>query len=1594
MMMSDTPDNPHNFDPAVGDRSPDRLRASMMTDEQLAMVATTWDTVRTSETPVADLRAAMDGSGLFDFSGGETDNLALRTIALTAKDTLELRHGSTRAEEARAIVDAAEGKVTPDEIRKALNDLLGETSVKDMSDEDINTLVADARAALTFLDTSHERISNRELADQVSDLLDGQLVVNDSDQVLYGTGATANGENVAGRHVSASQLHAIAANADQIRSGLSGRGTPDTSPASPDDTPAAVADTEPSITSHDTSSTTPEAQGPLVLTFIDETHDAISAARDAAEARRRNELAEGGDNLKGKVKRFFRNMWKGENGIAGAYYLEKYKREALAQIEQENDVLALESSDTEARTRAQVATIERFQSEYDESIHSEADERREKIEGDSEFALAMKDLIRRYASGEITDPEALKAEQGRALEQLAKDGNMNLIGEGKVRLDNLLAIAEQVKAIADNEDSINRMLEGMKLYNAEARTNARTESNLSKSEKLIDRLQRSGRGLGGIVGPETIGTAAAVALGIARFGRGTLLHAAGVTVAPGVLGGAFAAMREGKRVKEERTLHAREMAQGKRYDTGKRRDALEDTRYETEDAQSLTIQLESLLGEGEALAPEAVQSAYEAIASIEARIRMSDKRKIDLVSYSSVVDMPQERRQLDEARALAKVRLASHMGDLPDAFRTQFNITDSQPIDEALSGYTNAVVELDTDIDAKDKAFRKLRARRVVIAGAVGFGTSLVIGLGAQEALAFVSPSYDGLAEHIVHGDSPSENGRQTLLEGMFNGSSAHTEHITPSTTYDSYAMGSHQNALELPSDYHAVTTSNGTITVEGPKGFAPVEGLTLEKDGSLSPQSLELLKSHNISVADTGAMVKGETPVTQDMTPKQYNTLHSGDTKHVTRDFHYDNNTERPDANERKLWWGGKDGKGVGENGNVQMSVAQMTGGGSSHDTNNVAWSQAAHDGKLKLAVSASRDTQSQVYFVDVKSDGTIDIPKDNPSSKFFSVDKSGQVQFNGAYAEVVEVRGVTDGVTHIAPLATEVGNDSLTKIPDTFPKPTQTYVPHVKLTPPAIEHAVQGRTIEGFGMPGFVPRRPLERLAQNRAENAYNNYGYGYDMDGVGSEEEIARFAKERSPRLKTDPEAKLQAKEELDWFTSQLEARHGADYIAKLDQAIQNSDELREMSGNVEAIVTVPVAAAQEADTIYETLSLYGQQNDESLGKSLVLLNLNWLNTAMADPERRKKIEKARQEIQRARNDFPGLKIAVCENEYNAEEVNKTGGVIGYVAADLANAALLAVQRRMQSGAMNADHEVLIIRNDADPEGLSHNYLGSYQQALHDPKNESIDVFKGVTRFGVKWAKKYPGFAIASNFAAGLSILLSSRGLPATGGANFAIKASTLAAVGGLGDMEWTGAGSDDGAIGRRIRTARFGIGVIPRSAMSAENKYKMAAHVAGATVDTNPARLIPYHLEGRPYSDAWSGDFVDGEGGYRERLAGKAVTPDGRSEIAGNWVREFEAIEATITSELRWNGVDDSRRMLALFFSGVPGAYTVNGRGRNVRFRFTAAGKQYIKERISKETDGTKGHYGDKLRRVLYGVQSPNGRQSVSTSPALVQPMTTR
>ena len=107
---------------------------------------------------------------------------------------------------------------------------------------------------------------------------------------------------------------------------------------------------------------------------------------------------------------------------------------------------------------------------------------------------------------------------------------------------------------------------------------------------------------------------------------------------------------------------------------------------------------------------------------------------------------------------------------------------------------------------------------------------------------------------------------------------------------------------------------------------------------------------------------------------------------------------------------------------------------------------------------------------------------------------------------------------------------------------------------------------------------------------------------------------------------------------------------------------------------------MAAVSESENIYNTLSLFAQQDNADIEKSLILLNVNWLDEARSDPEKAANILRTMAEIDRARKDFPHLRIATIEREYNRESVERTGGVIGYVAQDLQSAPLLWLQQQI--------------------------------------------------------------------------------------------------------------------------------------------------------------------------------------------------------------------------------------------------------------------------------------------------------------------------
>lgn len=1009
---------------------------------------------------------------------------------------------------------------------------------------------------------------------------------------------------------------------------------------------------------------------PLVVAVVDQTHDVEAAAKDYAETRLREESEAAREA--GRIKGFLHRVWRGENGIATKYFFNKYVEEAKQRAEEEG-LTALYTDNVALRNAAMGATIARFTSEYDESIHEAAGEHRQELTEDSPFGLAVKKLIENYVEGDSEDwsEEAFREAQSRIVRQLNQYGDGdNLVGEGKVRIDNIWQIAQAVKESVDHGESLDRVLQGMKIYTGESRSGVRTEAHQSKIDKTIERLQKSK--IGSLVGPETVSLGAAIATGLFRVGRGSLARAAGVTGIPGLLGGVFAGMRENKRLKEERAIHAREVAQGQEFEDKGRRAEIEKTRYETVAAKELIGSLEEFIDK-EDLSPEELQQGYESIVNAMSRVYASDKLQADFISYSSVTEVESERFNLDVAIARAKVKLKGRLGDLPEELVADLGIDKDGTVDDAIYKSTDVLYSLMDDRSKKDEAFKKLKRRRVAAAAATGAVTGFTIGLASQEALAFFNSGYDGLLENALTGEGGGD--RQTLLAGIFHGESYSSETIVSAGDYTSYDVGGSQGSINLPDNYQLAYNPDGTANIIDPNGSIFAENISFEADGSLSQSSQELLQEKGAIVEDLSAVVSSQESIVQDLSVDEYLGHHQSELTNITRDFWYDNDTASVfDNNELGLHWGSQ-----GNDGSIRLSISNMTDYGSYHGFDSASWPDEAQGGTLKFAVSASIDSQDRVFMVDIAPDGSIDIPYDSPVANLFSVDEYGQVEFNGAYGEVVAIQDVdADGITHVAPLATMEGNNSISTISTTVEVLTDKNVPKFQITPPPIETIVNTtQAVEGFGGPAAVTRRPLERL--NKKEDPFR-YSYGSRRDLAQMRKWIADMGGPHTRKQIEDVSGKkhwVEADGSPVMRSVERERESIASYLN--DEFSDNPEYERKVAAvasslgsmNNDCRVSVNIPAWMEEDNLSRLLNQYIDQVDnkgDSLDRSLFEINI-LVNRRKGTPEDKsvKVIENFIEEYTRR---YDGVRPVVhyANVEMEPEEAN-----IGFVRKLLTDAVL---------------------------------------------------------------------------------------------------------------------------------------------------------------------------------------------------------------------------------------------------------------------------------------------------------------------------------
>ncbi len=491
------------------------------------------------------------------------------------------------------------------------------------------------------------------------------------------------------------------------------------------------------------------------------------------------------------------------------------------------------------------------------------------------------------------------------------------------------------------------------------------------------------------------------------------------------------------------------------------------------------------------------------------------------------------------------------------------------------------------------------------------------------------------------------------------------------------------------------------------------------------------------------------------------------------------------------------------------------------------------------------------------------------------------------------------------------------------------------LKLTPPHIKELVPPNNNETIFTPkpaemleappaipfDFAPRHPLDRSGPGEPRDRDTVYGgpYAYEQLSPATQE----FYRQRlSERLRNNPNANLNAEEEIpDYF-----ARQSPEYMAQLEQYL-NQEGMREpMSDNCDAIACIPVYSLGEGKVIQNALEQYLLQVDKTRNNQAIdpskfelILFMNYPKPKLAEIENGlgKPITDGAETRVRSGNPeqydteevvkqfqaaHPELNIRIMKQEFPERPV------WGKIIKPAYDAALLRAMRR--SNPVHKDP--VIITNDIDVVDMSPTYMRDILQTMDlneisSDRNTSVRKLDGIVGkidMPNHGYEKMPGFLAAERLYQYLDAQVRRGRNPITQGRSTILRASSYAAIGGVNES--TDAGGDT-ELGRMINTARNG-------AQTLQYQNKVWLH-------TDPRREVDMWAKGIPLAYAW--DEWSAMNVYGKDWKARFSTPPGDpTRIDRNF------LELEIAAEMRrWGLSPSSPEMIrALQFMGLkPGDY---------------------------------------------------------------------
>lgn len=611
---------------------------------------------------------------------------------------------------------------------------------------------------------------------------------------------------------------------------------------------------------------------------------------DAVKARANDEAleksTESTDQPRGfwnRIKNFGKTVWKRSEIFQTR---ERYKAESRMQL-----TGVVLGATKEEHDREALAITNRFAAKQefeDEFIHKAAGESRERL-GNSEAEVGIKtqlqDLIRSYARGNTTEGDFHQAKE--TIFANIHGLKPQALGKGKMYADNLFAIARdakeyvrrQVEQSMDHEMAVRNLDLDFGVVIGKAKAGVRTEAQFNAVDRIVDKIQR---GTGGLFNEKTVAVGVAIAnTFFKKVVQGSVRQAATYFGLGMAASGAVAAGKESRKIEVERMQHARETAQGKKIKNpslAKRREELEASRIQTKSVKDLERGLQTSLfdklarKETKDLTEAEYKEALKSLSDIDTRIFVSDfgiqknpktskwqfwrsnqLHKVDLIGYSDITKVDQERFGLDLLRFKAKQELKKWALLNGRDFAANLN--------DANLGMRQEVFGGEKGITKQNEVFHELKQQRVWTAFKRGALIGGAIGLAMQEAYAFHDDTSYGALEHLkdnllghqhIYTPELDKFGHlipehNTLLEGIHKRATEyfnHAEHGPDFSNLHEQIVNGHHFKLPDGMTMRETPGHHGWIIFDH-DGSAITDPFKINPDGTLPVDTQTYLEAH-----------------------------------------------------------------------------------------------------------------------------------------------------------------------------------------------------------------------------------------------------------------------------------------------------------------------------------------------------------------------------------------------------------------------------------------------------------------------------------------------------------------------------------------------------------------------------------------------------------------------------------------------------------------------------------------------------------------------------------------------------------------------------